>query len=166
VYDLADRYGVRSMTGAGQSSIDRRYRLANRVLVRANRGRDTIVLALADYDLHGDAIVAAVAADTAAHLRAGVEDRHLRVVQLALTPALITRLGIPTITNTYETGVTREVQQAEAVPTTVLREELQAALEHFIDMATFRAAEERRGAELERLVEAVRDLDIEDEEEG
>jgi hypothetical protein len=159
VYDLADRYGVRAMTAGGQSSIDLRYRLAERVRARADRLRvTTVVLAFVDYDEAGDHIVGAVAKDAGAHLRATGHEDWLEVVQVALTPALIARLGIPTVTKTTASGAIRLIQEVEAVPTGTLRQELQDAIEHYLDMDAFTELAEQRQPEVDRLVYRLQQL--------
>jgi hypothetical protein len=69
IYDLADRYGARARALQGQSSITARRKLAERVARRFEQSVRTRVLCVADYDKHGDAILRAIAADAAKHLR-------------------------------------------------------------------------------------------------
>jgi hypothetical protein len=91
IYDLADRYGAQSRGIQGQSSVTARHKLAERIAERWLEQEDvhTRVLCVADYDVHGDHIIDAIAADAAQHLRdMGLpvdEQRILQMHRIALT---------------------------------------------------------------------------------
>jgi hypothetical protein len=124
IYDLADRYGAQARALQGQSAIAPRYELAQRVALRWKKGICTSVLSVADYDKHGDQILGAVAVDTAQHLRdMKIEpDDCLQFIRVALTQRQCDDHKIPLVEKDD-----RLVQEAEALPTDVLRTELEAA---------------------------------------
>jgi hypothetical protein len=155
IYDLADRYGAQSRGLQGQSSIGARYELAQRVAQRWMKRARTRVLCVADYDKHGDEILGAIAADTAQHLRDMqiAPDDCLQVVRVALTQAQIDEHGIPTA---EKDG--RLVQEAEALPTDVLRAEVEAALRDTLDMTLFERVARKKQREIDALVRALKKL--------
>jgi hypothetical protein len=155
IYDLADRYGARHMGLQGQSAVKVRYDLAQRVGERwASRIR-TRVLGVTDSDKQGDEILGAIAADAAQHLRdMGIDpDQCLGVKRVALTELQISEYDIPTV---EKDG--RQVQEAEALPTDVLRTEVEAALADTLDMNLFDRVAQDKTAEIIRLAAKIRRL--------
>ena len=156
IYDLADRYGARHMALQGQSAVKVRYDLTRRVERRwENEGVATRVLGVVDYDAHADAIICAVAADVAQHLRDMDTDPEqcLRVIRVALTERQIRENDIPTV---EKDG--RQVQEAEALPTDVLRAEVEAALRDTLDMDLFDRVAQEKAPEITRLSTKIRRL--------
>jgi hypothetical protein len=156
IYDLADRYGARSIGLQGQSAVRPRYELARRVAVRwwTHRIR-TRVLCVADFDKAGDEILSTLAADTGAHLK-DMEidpDACLQVIRVALTQQQIDDYGIPTTEKDD-----RLVQEAEALPTDRLREEVEAALRDTLNTKLFDRIAKKKNAELNRLVQQLKEL--------
>lgn len=161
IYDIADRYGARSNGLQGQSSTTARYKLAQRVAQRWKRQRvRTRVLGVADYDKHSDEILAAVAADAAQHLRdMGLpvdKERILQFKRVALTERQIDEHNVPTVTVETEDGQSREVQEAEALPTSILRAEVEAAIRDTLDMKKFDRVAREKKREIDAFVQAVR----------
>jgi hypothetical protein len=154
---LADRYGARARGLQGQSAIGPRYELAQRVARRFARGVRTRVLCVADYDKHGDQILAAFAVDTAQHLRdMRIEpDDCLQVIRVALTQRQCDDHEIPLA---EKDG--RSVQEAEALPTDVLRAELEAALRDTLNMKLFDRIAKKKKTEIDALVQKVRRLRV------
>jgi hypothetical protein len=165
VYDLADQYGARARALQGQSSITARYKLAKRVMQRWKQGVRTRILCVSDFDKHGDHILRAVAADTAEHLRdMGLpvdQECILRVTRVALTERQIREHDIPTA---EKEG--RPVQEAEALPTDVLRDEIEAALGDTLNMALFKRVARQKQGEIDDLVQRIECLHEDEEEEG
>lgn len=157
IYDIADRYGAQSRGIQGQSSVTARRRLAERVVRRWGQRVRTRVLCVADFDKHGDAILGAIAADAAQHLRdMGLpvdKERILQVHRIALTPRQITDLDIPVV---KKDG--RDVQEAEALPTDVLRAELEAALKATLNMKLFNRVAREKQSEIDALARKIRRL--------
>jgi hypothetical protein len=163
IYDIADRYGARSNGLQGQSSIGARYELAQRAAQRWIDERvRTLVLSVADYDKQGDEILAAVAADAAQHLRdMGLpvdRERILQFQRVALTERQINEHNIPTVPVETEDGQTRLVQQAEALPTDVLRAEVEAALRATLNMKLFDRIAREKQREINAFVGKVREF--------
>jgi hypothetical protein len=158
IYDLADRYGAESHGVQGQSSITARRKLAERVARRWRRGKvRTRILCVADYDIHGDHILAAIAADTAQHLRdMGLpvdQEQILQVHRVALTEQQIVEHKIPIV---KKDG--RDVQEAEALPTDELRREVEAALKATLNMTLFDRVAKKKKTEIDALVQKIRRL--------
>jgi hypothetical protein len=153
IYDLADRYGAQARALQGQSAIGPRYELAQRVARRWEKGIRTDVLCVADYDKHGGFILRAVALDTAQHLR----DMHiepddcLQFIRVALTEQQCKKHKIPLVEKDD-----RLVQEAEALPTDVLRAELDAALQATLDMDLFDQVAKEKQSEIDELVRKLR----------
>ena len=163
IYDIADRYGVRPTALQGQSAVRVRWELAQRVGNRwdcgirvPSKAIRTRVLGVVDYDKQGDEILGAIAADTAAHLRDdGFDpDDCLEVIRVAVTLRQINEHKIPLA---EKDG--RFVQEAEALPTDVLRAEVEAALRDTLDMEKFARITQKKGVEIRRLVRKVKMLD-------
>jgi hypothetical protein len=152
IYDIADRYGARSNGLQGQSAVGPRRKLAERVAQRWERRVRTRVLCVADYDRHGDLILGAVAADAAQHLRdKGIEpDFCLQVIRIALTQRQISEHDIPLA---EKDG--RLVQEAEALPTDVLRAEVDAALRDTLDMKLFDRIAREKQHEIAKLAQKI-----------
>jgi len=157
IYDIAERNGARHTALQGQSSAGMRYDLADRVGARwAIKRIRTRVLCVVDYDDPADAILNAVAADTAAHLKDGWgidADDCLEVIRVAVTLRQIKEHKLPL---GEKDG--RFVQEAEALPTDVLREEVEAALRDTLDMEKFARIAQKKGAEIRRLVRQIKGL--------
>jgi hypothetical protein len=157
IYDLAEKYGARRRALQGQSAVAPRYWLAERVAERWKQGISTCVLGVVDYDKHGDDILNTVAADAAEHLRdmqlAVDKQRILRVIMVALTKWQITKYKIPLV---EKEG--RLVQEAEALPTDVLRKEVEAALRATLDMEKFNDIADEKQDEIDTLVQKIRRL--------
>jgi hypothetical protein len=154
-YDIADRFGARANGLQGQSSIGARRDLAERVAWRWRQRVRTRVLCVADFDKHGDHILAAVAADAAEHLRdMGLSvdgERILQVNIVALTQRQIIEHDIPVV---EKDG--RSVQEAEALPTDVLRREVEAALRTTLNMKLFERIARKKQPEIDAFVQKVR----------
>jgi hypothetical protein len=164
IYDLADRYGAQARALQGQSAIGPRYELAQRVARRWQQGTRigkeyvnvrTRVLCVADYDKHGDHILNAVAVDTAQHLRdMDIEpDDCLEFIRVALTEQQCKKHKIPLVEKDD-----RLVQEAEALPTDVLRAEVEAALRDTINMRLFDRIAREKQSEIDALVRKIRRL--------
>jgi hypothetical protein len=155
IYDLADRYGVRHTGFKGQSGVTVRYDLAQRVRERWSRKVRTRVFGAVDYDKAGDETLEAAAADVAQHLRdmGIVPEDCLEVIRVALTPWQIRKYKIATV---EKDG--RLVQEAEALPTDVLRAEVEAALRKTLDMDLFERVTQEKAPEIARLSTKIRRL--------
>jgi hypothetical protein len=155
IYDIAERYGARHTALQGQSSITMRYKLAQRVADRWKGGIRTRVLGVVDYDKEAGEIVGAVAADPAQHLRdMGIDPaKCFKVIRVAVTEWQIRDLKIP-----FAEKDGRLVQEAEALPTDFLREEVKAALRDTLDMDLFDRVAEQKAAEIDDLVQRLNGL--------
>jgi hypothetical protein len=158
VYDIADHYGARARALQGQSSITARYRLAERVAKRWFSGKvRTRVLCVVDYDKAGDQIAAAVAADAGEHLRdmqlAVDKMQMLQVNIVALTKRQCDDRDIPLV---EKEG--RLVQEAEALPTDILRTEIDDALQATLDMELFASIAKDKQSEIDTLARKIRRL--------
>ena len=102
------------------------------------------------------AILDAVALDAAQHLRdMGIDppEQCLEVQRVALTTRQISAHDIPTV---EKDG--RQVQEAEALPTDVLRDEVEAALRDTLDMDLFDRVAQEKAPEIARLAAKIRRL--------
>jgi len=155
IYDIADRYGARSRSLQGQSSVTARRKLTERVADRWNLERvRTRVLGVVDYDKYGGEILEAIAADTAQHLRdmeyAVDEEQILQIKRVALTEWQIRKHKIPLVQKD-----SRPVQEAEALPTDVLRAEVDAALKDTLDMDLFDDVAREKQPEIDGLARKI-----------
>jgi hypothetical protein len=149
---VADPFGVTVMSGGGFDSLTDKYNFARRLL---DHDRPTEVLHIGDHDPSGVHMFLAFLEDVEAFTRElGGEATFTR---LAVTPAQITRLGLPTAPAKLGdrrafNGVTC---QAEAIAPDDLAAILLAAIESRIDIDAYRAVlareEEARRELLERL---------------
>jgi hypothetical protein len=155
IYDIADRYGARSNGLQGQSAVGPRRNLAERVARRWARRVRTRVLCVADFDRHGDIILETIAADAAQHLcDSGIEPDHcLQVNRVALTERQISEHDIPLV---EKDG--RLVQEAEALPTNVLRAEVDAALRDTLNMRLFQRIARKKRSEIVALHRQIQGL--------
>jgi hypothetical protein len=157
IYDLADRYGVRHTGFKGQSGVTVRYDLAQRVRERWSRKVRTRIFGAVDYDKAGDETLEAAAADVAQHLRdMGINpDKCFEVRRVALTERQISEHDIQKI---EKDG--RQVQEAEALPTDVLRAEVEAALRNTLDMELFDSVAQDKAPEITRFAARIRRLRV------
>ena len=157
IYDIANKYGARTNGLEGQSIIGMRRKLADRVARRWRQDNaHTRVLCVADLDKAGDVILRTVAADTAQHLRdMGLpvdKEQILQFRRVALTQRQCDDHEITLVES--EDG--RLVQEAEALPTEILRPELEAAFEDTLDMDLFARVAKKKQPEIDEFARKIR----------